>query len=150
MITVKRKEVVKAIPIGFTHDSSDYEVEVADLFRFIDMMHYHAEQEIQEKFNVPAKIDYEVGVHQNHMMELSPIDKTNGQYKFSCSTSTLDSTIERLRTVWNVEHEVKSVDSGFSSLSELFQARRAFSRYLGENIEIAEGEISITPIGSIS
>lgn len=142
-----KKKGVKAIPIGFTHDSSDYEVEVSDLFRFIDMMHYHAEQEIQEKFNVPAKIDYEIGIHQNHMMELSPVDKENGQYKFSCSTSTLDSTVERLKKVWNVSYEIKSVDSGFSSLSEMFQARRAFSRYLGENIEIAEGDIFITPVG---
>ena len=139
-----KKNGVKAIPIGFTHDSSDYEVEVSDLFRFLDMMHYHAEDEIQKKFNVPAKIDYEIGIHQNHMMELHPSNKRDEQYKFSCPTSTLVSTVERLKKAWNVEYEVNSVDNGFTSLSELFQARRAFSRYLGENVEIAEGNITIT------
>lgn len=141
----KRKNL-RAIPVGFTHDASDIEFIVDDLFEVQDTVRAIAVDRVKEELGVPVAIDMEYGIHQDSMMEMDLIRQTDNSrtYNFKCPLHTLDPIIQRLSIGFEVAHEVGSTSDKYNSLMELFITRRAFSRYLGSKIEIGKGEITLT------
>lgn len=132
---------LKAVPICFTHDSSDWDIEIEDLFKFIPIMQDVAIGKLKRDFKIPADIDWEVGIHQNFMMELEKKDE--GYYHFTCPKNTFEDIVERLRKRFTVSYEITGEEDGVESLSDLFLTKRAFSRYLGEKVTSYEGMLKI-------
>lgn len=136
-----KKLGIQAIPICFTHDSSDWEIEICDLFTFLPLMKSIAIEKLKRDFDIPVDIDWAVGVHQNFMMKLER--KEEGVYSFSCPMNTFDETIKRLKTHFPVYYDILGKEEKRESLSDLFVTKRAFSCYLGEPITYYEGELRI-------
>lgn len=136
---------IQAVPIGFTHDSGDWDIYARHLFSFVKVMKLMAMDMIKNKFNIPVKIDWEIGVHQNHMMELSEVSKngTATTYEFSCNSSTFTRIIERIRRFYDLEFEITDKKIKKDSLKELFAPKRAFSKYVGTEQEILKGKLTI-------
>lgn len=144
-IWVLREKIIKAglkaVPICFTHDSSDWDIEIEDLFTFLPMMKEVAVEKLRRDFSIPADIDWEVGVHQNFMMELEK--KSDGSYHFSCPKNTFNDIIERLKLKFDVSYEIHEETEERDSLSDMFLTKGAFSRYMGETIISYEGNLKL-------
>jgi hypothetical protein len=137
-----RKMGMKAAPLVFTHDSCDWDIEIADVLPFLDLMQNTMVGYLKAAFGIPAAIDWEIGIHQNFTMELEK--KGENTYHFSCPTPTFELIIDRMKTHFDVEYEISKTKDNYSSLTELFLTRRAFSRYLGETVSQYEGTLTLT------
>ena len=108
-------------------------------------MYAISEDFIRQKFNVPVKIDWELGVHQDGMMELheEKRDEKSRTYKFHCNERTVTKIMDLLKTNFKVEYEITKKSSEMESLMELFITKRAFSRYLGTERTDVSGNLYI-------
>ncbi|MCP3684089.1 MAG: hypothetical protein GY861_15520, partial [bacterium] len=52
---------IRGIPIGFTHDSSDWELHAKHLFPYLSLVYEVAANRISEEFKIPVAIDVEIG-----------------------------------------------------------------------------------------
>lgn len=141
-----KKAGIGAIPIGFTHDASDQDVLVRDLFPFLDMMQECAVNYIAKRFNIPAAIDWELGVDQNRTIELKETSRpTNFErhFEFSGTQAAFDAVVARLGTQYKVDYEITKTKSKYNTMMELFITRRAFSKYLGETISSVSGNLKL-------
>lgn len=137
---------IGAIPVGFTHDASDQDVLVKDLFPFIDTMYECAVDSVGKRFGIPAAIDWELGVDQNRTIELSETARhslTSREFTFSGTQHSFDAVMERLKTKYTVDYEITKTKSKYNTMMELFITRRAFSRYLGETIDSVSGNLKL-------
>jgi hypothetical protein len=139
---------LQAIPLGFCHDAADWEVEIECMLQFIDLMHSYMVTHIRECYNVPVGVDWGIGIHQNHTMDLHKNKDEEGLYTFSCAQTTFEDIIARLRTHFVVDYTITKTEEEFLTLAGLFQSKRAFSKYLGQRIPKYEGAIKLTVAGS--
>ena len=127
---------IQASPLGFCHDACEWDIEVADLFKFIPLMHETMVGYIKKRFDIPVDIDWELGVHQNFMMKLEP---KGDEYKFECPKETLPQIVERMETHFHVEYEIEEENEKYQSLKDLFVNKGAFSKFFGDTVVECEG-----------
>jgi uracil-DNA glycosylase family 4 len=133
------KHNIRAAPLGFCHDACDWDIEIADLFKFLPLMHETMVGYIKKRFGIPVGIDWELGIHQNFMMKLEPED--DGSYKFECPKDTLPAIVDRMETHFDVTYEVEKEDTKFHSMKDLFAPKGAFSKFFGTDIVTCEGKM---------
>lgn len=144
-ITCKARNI-GALPIGFTHDASDQDVLIKDLFPFIDTMYECAVTKVDKRWGIPAAIDWELGVDQNRTIELAETKRespTIREFTFSGTQYAFDAVIERLRHKYKVDFETTTTKSKYNTMMELFITRRAFSKYLGETVTSVSGNLRL-------
>lgn len=137
-----RRLNIKSIPTLFTHDAAIFELYIPHLFSFIPLMNYVAEDFLWNKFNVPVKIDWEIGLSENKMMKLGDEKREKGiEYTFKCNKSSFGNIVDRLKKFYSVEYVITKEESSLQSMEDLFLPKRAFSEYLGTIQTILKGEI---------
>jgi DNA polymerase I-like protein with 3'-5' exonuclease and polymerase domains len=59
--------------ICFTHDSGDFDAQLADVPVILNVLPEFAVQQLSEEFNIPLKTDYEIGVSCNQLIKLKHV-----------------------------------------------------------------------------
>lgn len=138
-----QKLKISAIPTCFTHDSSDWEVDVRQLLPFLSILKASKVKYIRDKYSVPVNIDYEIGLNQGQMISLSNEIKERNkiQYSFKCEKSIFFNTLDILKKSYDIEYTIEEEKEEYQSLSDLFLPKRAFSRYLGSTQVFISGII---------
>lgn len=120
---------------GFTHDAGDFDFDAFYLFDVIDILHRRMEYDILEEFNIPVKIDMEIGVTGDNMMEFHIREKTPEKLVIKAEGSIkalkdIKSRFEQSKIHYELlESDIKEE---FVSRQFLFMAKRAFSKKLGK------------------
>lgn len=133
------------IPLCFTHDSIDAEVDIRFLPLIMDIIKNFAES-IPMELGIPAKIDMEIGTCLNGMFEMKKISPTGYVYEIEGAEQFLPDFLNTLKKAFKVSYSEEEKKMKLTSLSELFVARRAFSRYLGVEIPHIKGKLSLEPL----
>lgn len=144
-VTCKARKI-GALPLGFTHDASDQDVLIKDLFPFIDTMYECAVTKVDKRWGIPAAIDWELGVDQNRTIELAETKRESSfirEFTFSGTQDAFDAVIERLRPKYKIDFETTKTKSKYNTMMELFITRRAFSKYLGETVTSVSGNLRL-------
>lgn len=135
---------IDAIPMIFTHDSSDWDVELKHLLLFIQLTYQKTVVGLQDEFQVPAGIDFDIGVTQNDVISLELTDKLN-VFEFSSTKEAFPKVLSHLETEFKVDYEVEKEKAKYEPMSDLFLSKRAFSKYLGMETTKVSGTIEIQP-----
>lgn len=140
---------ILAIPGTFTHDSSDWEIRPDFLPRFFKLANETAVDDVYRDFGVAMAIDFEIGISQNHMMEVEDakfIDE-NGieglEFKFTCHEDTFQKIIDRLKKYWLVDVNIKKTKIKIDTLANAFKTRQGFSLNTGIEQKVFSGDISL-------
>jgi DNA polymerase-1 len=146
---VNRDAYEHKLPIrafGFTHDAGDFDFMTEYLFKFIDLLIFHMQDNIANEFNIPVKIDMEIGKTGNCMLELKIKEKTEEKLvvKFGGSKQALDDVTGQFNKA-NMTYELLNVESkeSYVSWDGLFSPKRAYSQNMGKTVEHVEGEMVI-------
>ncbi|QIG72859.1 DNA polymerase A domain-containing protein [Rhizobium phage RHph_Y65] len=142
-----RNRNIPILPMVFTHDSHDMEFRCQHLFETIDTVLETAVDLPKRRFNLPMKIDWEIGVNQSDAIEFketSRFDEGRGRtYHFECNENAMMPVFDRLKNYFDIEYEVTSRETERASLKEMFVARRAFSKYLGTDVTVVGGNLKL-------
>jgi uracil-DNA glycosylase family 4 len=131
---------------GFTHDAGDYDFDSYCLFDFLDIIYRRMELDIFTEFNIPVKIDMEVGVFGDNMMEFDIKERTKEKLVIDAkgSLQALKDIKSRLELAGiNYDLENSSVKQEFMSRHFLYMKKRAFSAKLGKFQKIAKVRMNI-------
>lgn len=136
---------MQAIPLCFTHDSHDWDVESAWFIEFLLIVKMVAVDRIEETLGIPAAVDFEVGVCQSGMMEVKDPKFTSKSVSFGFHMQ--ERFYKELITKLEVSFEVEVTDthrtSETESINELFMTRRAFSSDIGKEVFSLSGNIKL-------
>lgn len=146
---VNKEAFERCLPInvfGFTHDAGDFDFVVKYLFEFFDILHRRMELDIDSEFNIPVKIDIEMGVSGDKMLEFKIDSKS--KYELHTHVEGTQEALTKFRNLLNVakiSHTCKITDEKeeFMSNQQLFMKKRAFSERLGTSRKIVEASLSI-------
>jgi hypothetical protein len=104
------------------------------------------EVDIDKEFNVPVKIDIEMGVSGDHMLEcvIKDMSKYELQIEVEGSKESLD-RFRNLLSIANMSHTCKVLEEKekFVSNHTLFMKKKAFSQQLGKSRKVIEAHLSI-------
>lgn len=134
---VYKESFERNLPIrvfGFTHDAGDFDFDSFYLFDLIDILNRQMELNILTEFNIPVKIDMEIGVTGDNMMEFHIKEKTPEKLVIHAEGSIralkdIKMRFEQSKIHYELlESEIKEE---FISRQFLFMAKRAFSKKLG-------------------
>jgi uracil-DNA glycosylase family 4 len=131
---------------GFTHDAMDVDFDTVYLFEFIDLLQTHMQEGLVSEFGIPVKIECEMGVTGNHLLEFEVEHKDEAiiRAEIKGSGQSLEGFKQRLVLAgFDVSMEVKGSSQEFVSRQNLFAEKRAYSANLGTSYEKVEGEITI-------
>lgn len=140
------KEGIEMIPLVFTHDSKDAEIRGSQLFDYIGLMLEEMQDRADKQFGVPARVDWELGVSQHNMIELSIKEHTADKVVagFKGGIIGLEQVVERLKkTFSNVSYEITESKQEFEDPEEMFTTRRAYTSTWGEYYESVKGILTI-------
>lgn len=140
------QESVEMIPLVFTHDSKDAEIRGSQLFDYIGLMLEEMQDRADKQFGVPARVDWELGVSQHNMIELSIKEHTADKVVagFKGGIIGLEQVVERLKkTFSNVSYEITESKQEFEDPEEMFTTRRAYTSTWGEYYESVKGILTI-------
>jgi hypothetical protein len=131
---------------GFIHDAVDIDFEVHDLFDLLDILNRRMELDIKKEFDIPVKIDVEIGHTGNQMMEFDI--KERGEEKLVIEAKGSLLALKGIKTVLekaeiNYDIRIDSIKEEFISSQFLFMAKRAFSESLGTTVKIVKAEFVI-------
>jgi hypothetical protein len=131
---------------GFTHDAGDYDFKADYLFEFVSLLHYHMQDEMKEEFKIPVKVDMEIGVTGDHMLELE-LEEKNPE-KIVSKVKGKQKALEDIQTVFdrvNMPYEIEIIKTKdkYFSLHDLFQPKRAFSAKLGKKLPEIEAHLTL-------
>ena len=138
-----QKEGIEAIPQCFIHDSSDWDVRLKDLVRFIKAVNKCAVDDIVTEFDIPMKIDFEIGINLNFTMHLeNPEFTENGvKFDFKCPEIFYKKLIKRLQIAYTIKGEMSDSKTEVESWANIFVTKRPYSMYLNRPIEIYAGNL---------
>lgn len=138
---------IEAIPNGFTHDSSDWEVFVKQLIQFIRLTNKNIVYDVKRKFGIPMKIDFEIGINKGNMIGISNTQVTHKgkgiTFDFESKETGFKENIIRLRTYFIVKYVITKTEKVAEGLEDLFFPKKAYSTYLGVEREKYQGKMSL-------
>jgi hypothetical protein len=142
-----RNEKIEAIPQCFIHDSSDWDVKLPHLIKFIKAVNKCAVDDLAKQFSIPMKIDFEIGVNLNFTMHIeNPEFAENGvRFEFVCPEVFYPRLIERLSLAYAVESSIAKEEEETESWANIFVTKRPYSMYINRPIKIFSGDIVLTP-----
>lgn len=143
---MSRMKKIPVLPMVFTHDSHDMEFRSKDFFEVTDTVYMSSVDYPNRQFKIPMKIDMEIGVRQSDAIEFKELSRSENtrEYHFECERHSLQPVIDRMLYHFDVQHEITEESEDLSSLDEMFQPRRAFSKYQGTNIIKIGGRMTLT------
>lgn len=140
----KQKMLIRAF--GFTHDAGDFDFSAEYFFAFIELLLLHMQENINEEFGIPVKIDMEIGKTGDQMLglKIKSIDKEKLIAKFEGSRKALEGVEEQFKKV-NMNYEINITGSKdeYISKENLFLVKRAYSENIGKTVEHLEGEMIV-------
>lgn len=128
----------------FTHDSGDLDFQVKDIITILDFLPKMAVEYPKNIFDLPMEIDFEIGVSNNKMVELSEVVRDGNKLtaNFSGKRESLDLLLERLENNGiKLEYTIDSEKEEVSSIDELFLTKRAFASSLGKPFTKVSGNL---------
>ena len=153
-----RQEIVKngfrAKPYAFTHDSANLDVPPQEVLPICHSIPILAERYPLEKWNIPAKVDLEIGLNGSQTLKLSRLEgqtsytsKGNGRIHLHCNYSgregVVDEVARRLKLhCEDVNIEVTNKAEAYLSNEELYQHMRAYTKDIGTIYHKEEGILS--------
>lgn len=141
---------LKILPMVFTHDSHDMEFRSQDFFEIIDTVKEAAIDMPLHRFGLPMRIDLEIGANQSDAIEFKEIyrseDGKTRKFEFSGIERAIKPAFDILAKHFKVTYSVNKIKKNIPSMKELFISRRAFSRYLGIEVDIHSGELELTKL----
>jgi len=141
-----RNEKIEAIPQCFIHDSSDWDVKLSHLIRFIKAVNKCAVDDLAKQFGIPMKIDFEIGVNLNFTMHVENPEFADGgvRFEFKCPEVFYRPLMERLSSAYAVEVEIAKEEEEIESWKSLFVTKRPYSMYINRPIKLFSGAIALT------
>jgi uracil-DNA glycosylase family 4 len=145
-----RAVLLKKMPVrvyGFTHDAMDADLDTSCLFEFVDMLYKHMQDGIISTFNIPVKIDCELGVTGNQLVnfEVEDRNETMMEAKIKGSSRALEGFEKRLTAAgFGVDVNISGSSVEFVSRENLFAEKHAYSENMGTSYEKMKGTIKIT------
>jgi len=141
---IKSREWAAKI-MGFTHDAGDADTKVEHLIDIIRACKVFIETDINNKWGIPVKLDFGIGVSGRQLMKLEIQDITPDTLtaKFSCESTAIPNIVKVLEKHHIVELNVKGTETSRVKNEELFMPKRAYTMYVGENREKVKGAIKI-------
>jgi uracil-DNA glycosylase family 4 len=131
---------------GFTHDAMDVDLDALYLFEFFALLQEHMQDGLVNEFGIPVKIEAEIGVTGNHMIEFEVEDRNEAfiEAKIKGTKDSLEQLENRLTSAGlsvNIETTGSTIE--FVSRENLFMEKRAFSENMGQSHEKIKGKIKI-------
>ena len=146
-ISQVKNEIVKngflAKPYAFTHDSANLDVPPQEILPICHSIPILAERYPLEQWNIPTKVDLEIGLNGSQTLKLARLEgqnsyttRENGQISLHCQYSgkagVADEVARRLRLHCDdVKVEVTNKAEAFLSNEELYQHMRAYTKDIG-------------------
>lgn len=134
---------------GFTHDAGDFDIRAKDLLTILRLIKENMENKVLEKYGIPAKVDYEIGISGNRMIELDLEESSKDHLvaEFSGTEEAYHSVKSHLEKVIGpsgVKMELtKDVKEDFKSMNLLFMNKLAFCRDFGTTIRKVKGKLEL-------
>lgn len=142
-----RKENLIVHPNCFTHDSMDFDQRICDLRKTFPVFLEESVRVSQEKFNVPVKADFEIGLNCFDTLEISDVkfpDSNTIVFEFEGKKKSLDKIINRLSNFnFKFSYQILESKTKKKSWSELFVGRKSYSLDLGKVLEYVKGHLEI-------
>lgn len=137
---------IEAVPNCFTHDSGDWEVNLSHLIRFFNCLNQASVVNLTNKYGVPIKMDFEIGICQNFMLEIKDLNIIGNSctFEFECAEIFFDKIINKLKEYWKVDLNITKEEIRKESMNELFMTKRAYSMYIGKPIKYLKGNLSLS------
>lgn len=128
----------------FTHDSSDMDVPIRDLFDIMVALPDIAVERPKERYGIPMKIDVDWAPSGDHPLELTSrevdLEKRTFSSTFEGKKEGFEELLRRLEGCGvKVDYTIEKEFSKGVTQAELFITRRAFSLDIGKEIPYVEG-----------
>lgn len=144
-----RKRGLRACVTNFQHDSGDFDVHAADIFDVGQVCRYTMQELPREVFKVPVTVDLEIGSRMNSTGDLEHLVIENQGRRVSCEltlrSDRVEETMTRMGSAWKFgKRELIKEKNHPIPFSELFLARRAFSRDIGKTFTVQTIRLELT------
>ena len=131
---------------GFVHDAGDFEFEAKDLYHFLLILERNMQSGIQKEFNVPVKIDIEMGVTGNNTVDVDIVEISEEKLVIEVEGPLQAFRDIKLRLELSgidYDLEVHEIKDDFMSNHFLFMTKRAFSEKLGQHFKTVKAKMTI-------
>lgn len=140
-------EGIDHCPLGFVHDSADFEFETSKFFPYIDLLDAIAVQKARKEFNIPVDIEWAVGPNMYDQVEMKERkDKRTENrrtFKFKAPQDVFDALSRQLRTEFDVSEEINSSEERMVSYDMLFAPKAPYSLNIGKKRTFIKGELCL-------
>ena len=131
---------------GFTHDAGDFDFFAGILFDFLDIIYRQMETNLISEFNIPVKVDIEIGISGYQMLNFDVVEKdTNRLFvKTHGTLKALNKLISCLEAA-GLNHDVtiEKETEEFVSNQFLFMKKKSFSRSFGTIKKVVSANLNI-------
>lgn len=134
----------------FTHDSGEADLRANDLFKVLEILPIASVDYLEKEHDVLMKIDYDIGVSNNKMVNLEDAVVTENSIEagFKGKKVALDLLKERLAASGiTLTYEVEESEEQMISVKALFVTTNAYAIDTGKKFEVLKGTLKITREG---
>lgn len=130
----------------FTHDSCDSDLRIKDLLPVLKLLPEVSIDYIMEDFGIPMKIDYEIGVSNNKMLELEDTEIKGNIINtgFKGKKSSLLELINKFEENGvKTSHTIEESEDKILSIEQIFLTQTAYASALGKPYSQVEGHLTL-------